>query len=65
MENEVLDAVEAAKFLKVSRDTLYGLARRRLVPHKRLGRQIRFHRKVLEEFIRNGTEPADFTFRDS
>ncbi len=64
MDEKILDIDEAAKFLKISPDTLYGLAQKRQVPHKRLGRQYRFHRDALDEFMRNGVDPADFTLRD-
>ena len=64
MDEKILDIDEAAKLLKVSKDTLYRLAKRRQVPHKRLGRQYRFHRDVLDEFVRNGVDPVDFTLRD-
>lgn len=64
MNDKILDINEAAKFLKISKDTLYRLARRRQVPCKRLGGQYRFHSDVLDEFVRNGVNPVDFTLID-
>ena len=64
MDDKILNIKEAAKFLKISPDTLSGLAKKRQVPHKMLGRQYRFHRDALDEFMRNGIDPTDFTLRD-
>jgi excisionase family DNA binding protein len=38
----------------VSRARVYELARSRVIPSVRLGRQVRFDGAVLEEWIRNG-----------
>ncbi len=59
-DDRILDINEAAKFLKISPDTLYNLAKRRQVPHKRLGRQYRFHLDGLDAFVRDGVDPTDF-----
>ena len=64
-DDRILDINEAAKFLKISPDTLYGLVKRCQVPHKRLGRQYRFHRDALDEFVKNGIDPVEFTLRDT
>ena len=60
MEDRIVDVKEAAEFLKMSPDTLYSLARRHLVPCKRVGRQYRFHLDSLDAFIRDGVDPTDF-----
>jgi excisionase family DNA binding protein len=50
-ENEVLDVAGAAELLKVARDTVYTLAGRGEIPHRRVGRLLRFSRAALLRWI--------------
>jgi excisionase family DNA binding protein len=52
-ETDVLDIDEAAALLKVSDRTLWGLARSGEVPSRRVGKQFRFSRSQLLEWLRN------------
>ena len=52
-EPEVLDLAEAAKLYKVSSRTLGDLAKAGAVPCRRVGKQFRFSRAQLLEWIRN------------
>jgi excisionase family DNA binding protein len=52
----LLDAAEAAKFLRVPRSTLYELVRSRGLPHVRIGdRGLRFTRSGLQTWIAENT----------
>jgi len=53
-ENQILTASEAAKFLKVSMRTLYRRVHSGNIPHKRLGRHLRFSSQALMEWIKEG-----------
>lgn len=55
-EQEVLDLNEAADLLKVSYRTLWNLAREGAVPSRRVGKQYRFSRAVLLEWIKNNQQ---------
>lgn len=54
MDDDVLDAVKAAEFLKISRGTLLRLANENKIPGKKIGRQWRFSREMLLEWLKNG-----------
>ncbi len=54
MSLNLLKINSVAKILDVSEDRVYTLAREGILPHVRLGRQIRIDSQVLEEFIRGG-----------
>ena len=45
--DEVLDVRAAAQLLRVGRNTIYDLVGRNEIPHRRLGKQIRFSRAAL------------------
>lgn len=45
---------EVAVILDVSEDRVYSLAREGLLPHVRLGRQIRIDSDILDEFFKTG-----------
>lgn len=47
----LLDAIEAARLLKVPRSTLYELVRSRGLPHVKVGRALRFTRADLAIWI--------------
>jgi len=50
-ESEVLDVREAAQLLKIGRNALYEAVGRGEVPHRRIGRTIRFSRDALLEWL--------------
>lgn len=45
---------EVAEILRLSRARVYELIRQELLPHTRLGRQIRVDEEVLREFVQSG-----------
>jgi excisionase family DNA binding protein len=49
--NQVLTLPEAAKYLRVSQKTLGDMARRRKLPAKKVGREWRFNRVILERWL--------------
>jgi excisionase family DNA binding protein len=51
-EIEVLTSEEAAALLRVSRKTLYRLAKNGELPGNKVGRSWRFHRADLIDFLR-------------
>jgi excisionase family DNA binding protein len=48
---DVLDVTKAASLLRVCRNTVYALVGRNAIPHRRLGKQIRFHRPTLVRWL--------------
>lgn len=56
MDKEILDVEGAADILGVSKTTIYKLAREGTLPATRVGREWRFHRTNLVDWIKNGTE---------
>lgn len=55
--NEILTMDEAAQYLKVNKETLYKKARARIIPCQKIGNLWRFHREILDEWIKG----KDFT----
>jgi excisionase family DNA binding protein len=53
-ERRLLQADEVAAMLGVSVQRVYALAREGLLPSVKLGRQVRFDSKQLEEWIKSG-----------
>ncbi len=51
---KLLIASEVAEIMCVTEARVYELARRKLIPHIRLGRQVRFSEKVLIEWVERG-----------
>lgn len=49
--SDVLDVKQAAALLRISDDTLYGEVAGNRVPHRRLGKQIRFSRAALIRWL--------------
>jgi excisionase family DNA binding protein len=45
--DEVIDVERVARLLHVGRNTVYALVARNAIPHRRLGKQIRFSRAVI------------------
>jgi excisionase family DNA binding protein len=48
---DVLDVEETARLLRVGRNTIYELVGRNEIPHRRLGKQIRFSRAALMSWL--------------
>ena len=47
LAGEVIDVAAVARMLHVGRNTAYALVARHALPHRRLGKQIRFHRGAI------------------
>jgi excisionase family DNA binding protein len=47
----VLDVDEVASLLRIGRNTVYDLVGRNEIPHRRLGKQIRFSRRALMRWL--------------
>ena len=47
----VLDVEDVARLLRVGRNTIYELVGRNEIPHRRLGKQIRFSRDALMSWL--------------
>jgi len=56
-EDEYLTTEEAAKLLKLHRDTVRRLIRERKLPHVKVGSQYRLRRKDLEAWLGSSQEP--------
>jgi excisionase family DNA binding protein len=48
---EVVDVAVVAQLLRVGRNTVYALVARNEIPHRRLGKQIRFHRAAVMRWL--------------
>jgi excisionase family DNA binding protein len=58
--SEVMTARQVAALLHVSPKTVYDLVQRRQIPGwRRVGRQIRFHRDVVLQWLRRGGVDPD------
>lgn len=53
-DEQVLDVEETARMLRVGRNTIYELVGRNEIPHRRLGKQIRFSRDALMSWLGGG-----------
>jgi excisionase family DNA binding protein len=51
---QLLRAREVALMLRVTEARVYELARRKLLPHIKLGRQVRFSENLLREWVEHG-----------
>jgi excisionase family DNA binding protein len=58
---KLLLAVEAAALLRLSENRVYELAKRRLIPCVRIGRQIRFPEDKLIAWLEAGGSPLEAT----
>lgn len=56
MDEEILDVAGAARALGVSTRTVYNLARKGEIPAMRIGREWRFARKNLVEWVINSSQ---------
>lgn len=61
MDKEILDVEGAAAILGVSSTTIYNLARKGAIPATRVGREWRFARKNLVDWITNGAAANTLT----
>jgi excisionase family DNA binding protein len=50
-ENEVLDVPHVAELLAVGKNTIYALVARNQIPHRRLGKAIRFSRAAVMSWL--------------
>ncbi len=49
--DEVLDVESATRLLRIGRNTIYELVGRNEIPHRRLGKQIRFSRAAIMRWL--------------
>jgi excisionase family DNA binding protein len=54
-QDTVLTIDQLAEYLKLSKSTLYHLARRGEVPGQKIGRHWRFHRAAIDKWLASGT----------
>ena len=57
--SSVLDLAEAAKYLKLSKPTMYGMTSKRILPHYKQGRHLYFRKEELDQWINNGKVEVD------
>jgi excisionase family DNA binding protein len=58
MENaDVLNAKQAAAYMKVHKRTLYKLAKEGKIPAIKIGRELRFSRTALDKYVRTQVSP--------
>lgn len=50
-DQDILSAVEVAKYVGVSKDTIYSLVRRDEIPHRRIGTQVKFPFWLLKAWL--------------
>jgi excisionase family DNA binding protein len=48
---DVIDVAAVAQLLRVGRNTVYALVGRNEIPHRRVGKQIRFHRAAVMRWL--------------
>ena len=54
MESQLITPAEVAEFLRLPTNRIYVLVREGILPACKIGRQIRFSPKAIEEFVENG-----------
>lgn len=57
-KTELMTAIETCRYLKITQRTLYRYLRSRQIPAFKLGKEWRFVRSDLEQWIRNRTRTA-------
>lgn len=55
MAHEILSADEAAEYLGLAKVTIYGYARKGIIPSLKLARKWKFHKAALDEWLREQT----------
>ena len=59
MQENLLTAVQVARYLKVDKFTVYRLVAQKKLPAFRVGSQWRFNRKIIEEWLlKNSNMPS-------
>lgn len=53
MEPRLLKVEKAAEYLNLHTETVYGLARKGVIPTVKVGRAVRFDRLELDKFVEN------------
>ena len=53
-EDQFLDTEQAGKFLNLSVPTLYGLVHRKQIPVFKRGKQLRFSKELLTDWVKSG-----------
>ena len=56
MSKDILTPKQAAEYLGVSKPTIYKLLRQRKIPARRLGKQWRISKAILDKFLAGGEE---------
>jgi excisionase family DNA binding protein len=56
--SEVLDVPQVARLLRVGRNTVYALVARNAIPHRRLGKAIRFSRASVMSWLSTSWQGA-------
>ncbi|MFH1201557.1 MAG: helix-turn-helix domain-containing protein [Candidatus Omnitrophota bacterium] len=51
---EWLTVVDVARYLKISKDTIYKFAQKGTIPASKIGRQWRFNRTDIDSWIKKG-----------
>ncbi len=51
IESDLLNTEEASQFLKLAKPTLYRYVREGRLPAMRMGKEWKFHKKLLEEWV--------------
>ncbi len=53
---DVMTLNEVADYLRIPRSTVYKLVREGRIPGQKVGRQWRFHRSIVEQWLGDGSE---------
>ncbi|TET62225.1 DNA-binding protein [Candidatus Aerophobetes bacterium] len=56
MAKEIMNPKEAAEYLGISKPTLYKLIKNGEIPAKRIGKQWRIAKAVLDEIVKGGSQ---------
>lgn len=56
--HDVLDVPQVAQLLRVGRNTVYALVGRNAIPHRRLGKTIRFSRAAVMSWLSTSWQVA-------
>ncbi|MBD3272542.1 MAG: helix-turn-helix domain-containing protein [Elusimicrobia bacterium] len=50
--NEVMDIIELARYLGIGKSKIYSLIRQKKIPASRIGRQYRFSKAVIDQWLK-------------
>ena len=59
MDDQLMTPDEVCTYLKINKDWLYDQVEARRIPHIRLGRQLRFRRTELDDFLDSNSDGGD------